>query len=112
MPFGPTDGTLAPWSAAASYPFAPREVAAAVRHFERHCPPVPDGVGWRPTINPSFAVESDPGYWVQPDSSALHDGPIVLMLENARTGLPWRLMRSCPTVGNGLRRMGFAGGWL
>jgi hypothetical protein len=34
------------------------------------------------------------------------------MIENYRTGLLWRLMRTCPYIASGLRRAGFAGGWL
>jgi hypothetical protein len=34
------------------------------------------------------------------------------MIENYRSGLPWRLMRRCPFVVDGFRRAGFTGGWL
>ena len=34
------------------------------------------------------------------------------MIENYRSGLIWRLMRSCPYIVTGLRRAGFTGGWL
>ncbi len=40
------------------------------------------------------------------------EGPIVLMIENYRTGLLWRWMRNCPYIASGLRRAGFVGGWL
>jgi hypothetical protein len=36
----------------------------------------------------------------------------VLMVENYRSGLIWRLMRQCPHLGAGLRRADFLGGWL
>lgn len=36
----------------------------------------------------------------------------VLMLENFRSGLLWRLLRSCTSIQTGLRRAGFRGGWL
>ncbi|HET9219707.1 MAG TPA: zinc-binding dehydrogenase, partial [Terriglobia bacterium] len=39
-------------------------------------------------------------------------GPIVMMIENYRTGLPWKLMRRIPYIWSGLRKAGFAGGWL
>jgi len=42
----------------------------------------------------------------------INQGPIVLMIENYRTGLWWRLMRDCPAAVSGLRRAGFTGGWL
>ncbi len=111
VPFGPNDGTLAPWAAAACYPFAPAESAAAVRHFEATVPPVPDGLGWRPTVNPTWPTPAGRG-WVCPDSSGLNEGPTLLLLENARSGMLWDLMQTCPPVRTGLDRLGFTGGWL
>jgi hypothetical protein len=35
-----------------------------------------------------------------------------MMLENQRSGLPWRLMRGCGYLREGLLRAGFEGGWL
>ena len=34
------------------------------------------------------------------------------MIENYRTGLLWALMKRCPAFVSGLRRAGFANGWL
>jgi hypothetical protein len=42
----------------------------------------------------------------------IDQGPVVLMIENYRTGLIWNIMRRCPRVVAGLRRAGFTGGWL
>jgi hypothetical protein len=42
----------------------------------------------------------------------LDQGPIVLMIENYRSALLWRLMKRCPAIVAGLRRAGFTGGWL
>ena len=50
--------------------------------------------------------------WVSPWQFGINQGPIVLMIENHRTGFAWRLMRACPYISSGLRRPGFAGGWL
>ena len=50
--------------------------------------------------------------WLSSAHFALDQGPVILMIENYRTGLIWRLMRSCPPIVRGLRRAGFAGGWL
>ena len=38
---------------------------------------------------------------------AIDQGPIVVMIENWRTGLLWNLFMSCPEIHNGLRRLGF-----
>ncbi|HUF46839.1 MAG TPA: glucoamylase family protein, partial [Vicinamibacterales bacterium] len=65
------------------------------------------------TFNPTFPVASEHAYgWVSPWNFGLNQGPIVLMIENQRTGLIWRLVRQCPYIVQGLRRAGFRGGWL
>ena len=43
---------------------------------------------------------------------SIDEGPIVVMIENYRSDLLWRLMRSSPYIIAGLRRAGFSGGWL
>jgi hypothetical protein len=50
--------------------------------------------------------------WVSPYCFGLNVGPIVLMLENHRSGMLWNLMRSSAPIICGLRRAGFEGGWL
>ena len=69
--------------------------------------------GFKATFNPSHPEEPAINMgWVSPWHYGLNQGPVVLMIENHRTGLLWRLMRDCPYIVNGLRRAGFAGGWL
>ena len=48
----------------------------------------------------------------RPEHFGLDQGPVVLMIENYRSGLLWRLMRECPAIVTGLRRAGFRKGWL
>ena len=69
--------------------------------------------GFKATYNATHPDRSDnPFGWVSPWQFGLHQGPITLMVENYRSGLLWRLMRSCPYIVGGLRRAGFTGGWL
>jgi hypothetical protein len=69
--------------------------------------------GFEATFNPTYPVKSGSEYgWVSPYNFGLNQGPIVVMIENYRSGLLWRLMRHCPYVMRGLRRAGFTGGWL
>ena len=57
--------------------------------------------------------EGDAGLvWTSPYHFGINLGPVVLMCENYRSGLLWRLMRACPYVVTGLRRAGFTNGWL
>src|ERR1019366_4269522 len=43
------------------------------------------------------------GWWVSPWHYGLNQGPIVLMIENYRSGFLWRLMRNCPYIARGFR---------
>jgi hypothetical protein len=112
-PEGPDDGSLAPWAVAASLPFAPEIVAPALRYFETLKPRENNPYGYTATFNATFGKRSlPPQLWVSPFHLAINQGPVVLMIENFRTGLIWSLMRRCPHIVNGLRRAGFTGGWL
>jgi hypothetical protein len=112
-PFGPDDGTVAPWVAAASLPFAPEIVIPTLRHFAEMDLGMTKIYGFKPSFNQSFAVEDSPrGWWVTSYHFGIDQGPIVLMIENYRTGLLWNIMRRSPAVVTGLIRAGFGGGWL
>jgi hypothetical protein len=49
---------------------------------------------------------------VSPYFFGLNLGPILLMVENHRSGMLWDLMRGCRCIVDGLRNAGFSGGWL
>jgi hypothetical protein len=112
-PFGPDDGTVAPWVVVASLPFAPEIVIPTVRNFARMELGKTRLYGFKPSFNQTFAVESSPtGWWISPFHFGIDQGPVVLMIENYRTGLIWNIMRRCEAIATGLRRAGFTGGWL
>jgi len=111
VPYGPDDGTINPCAAVASLPFAPEIALAALRHL---CAQYPEMVresrlpsGFNPT-----ARGVGPAGWVCEAYGGLDQGIVVLMIENHRSRLIWNLLRRCPYIGSGLRRAGFAGGWL
>jgi len=115
VPYGPDDGTVAPWAVVASLPFTPEIVLPTVWHFQDVYPQVTGEYCLRCSFNLTFATEADTGAgpgWTSPHHFGINLGPVVLMCENYRTGLLWRLMRGCPYLGNGLRRAGFRNGWL
>ena len=76
---------------------------------------MPLGVRARGTLAPWAVVASLPfaseivmqalGYWI-------NQGPVVLMIENHRTGFVWGLTRRCGYIASGLHRAGTSGGWL
>ena len=112
-PFGPDDGTVAPWVVVASLPFAPEIVIPTVRNLARMNLGMTRLYGFKPSFNQSYVVEDSPtGWWVSPYHFGIDQGPVILMIENHRTGLLWNIMRRCPPVVAGLRRAGFTGGWL
>jgi hypothetical protein len=113
VPFGPDDGTLAPWAVVASLPFAPEIVLPALQHFRDAFPEVVSPEGLLTSFNPSFDLgDGSHRGWLSPHHYGLDQGPVALMIENYRSGLLWNLMRTCPALTTGLRRAGFRDGWL
>lgn len=115
VPYGPDDGTLAPWAVVASLPFAPEIVLPTIDYCVYQAKLTQfNSYGFKASFNPSHPGEpGNPyGWWVSPWHFGLNQGPIVLMIENHRSGLLWRLMRDCAPITTGLLRAGFTGGWL
>jgi hypothetical protein len=110
-PYGPDDGTVAPWASVASLPFAPDVVIPTMQHIARmmrkHSTYMPGN-----SFNPTWHDGKGPPGWVSPWRFALNSGPVVLMIENYRTGLPWQLMRGSAAIRRGLEQADFRGGWL
>jgi hypothetical protein len=111
VPFGPDDGTIAPGAALASLPFAPVLALSAVRHFLEQYPEWEESWQLPSGVNPA-APGADSRGWISEGSYGLDQGLAVLMIENYRSGLIWKLMRNSPPIRLGLKRAGFRGGWL
>jgi hypothetical protein len=114
-PFGPDDGTVAPWAVVASLPFAPKIVLSTTRYemkkggtgkYYHH--------GFYASFNPTYKGKNNayPMGWISQWQYAINQGPVILMIENYRTGLTWNIMKNCPYIVEGLRKAGFTGGWL
>jgi hypothetical protein len=113
VPYGPDDGTIAPWGAVASLPFAPEIVLPALQHINEVYSEITSEYGFKCSFNPTFENEAGSrSGWISKGYYGLDQGPVVLMIENYRSGLIWRLMRGCPYLVTGLLRAGFTGGWL
>lgn len=95
------NGTISPTAALASMPYAPREALQAARHFLG----LHDGRLWgRYGFVDAFCERRN---WFADTFLAIDQGPIVIMIENHRTGLLWKLFMSVPEVRAGLQRLGF-----
>ena len=110
VPYGPDDGTLSAGAALASLPFAPAIALCAARNMLQRFPEMFSARQYASSFNPTLAAHGDA--WVSAGHFGLDQGILVMMIENHRSQLIWRLMRDCPYVGAGLRRAGFRGGWL
>jgi hypothetical protein len=111
VPYGPDDGTLAGWASLASLPFAPDIALDAARSMRLRYPEMLSESRYASSFNPSLA-STDRDIWVSRGNFGLDQGIVVMMIENHRTELIWRLLRACPYIRKGLRRAGFRGGWL
>lgn len=109
VPFDPDDGTISPWGVVASLPFAPEIVIDTVRHaIERLELKAHHPYGFDASFNATYPERGKSRLgWVSPWIFGLNQGPIILMIENYRTGLIWTAIRKSPYIANGLRRAGF-----
>ena len=114
VPFGPDDGTIAPWSWLAALPFTPDAALGAVRHLAARYPSVAPTRRMPSAFNPTLAGRRGfgPDGWISDGFYGLDQGIATLMIENHRSGMIWELTRSDPVVRAGLARLGFEGGWL
>ena len=112
-PYGPDDGTIAPWAVAASLPFAPEIVLPTIRYLQDAYPQASGKYSFLCSVNPTYSSESETALpWTSDFHFGINLGPVVMMCENFRSGLLWRLIRASPYITTGLRRAGFANGWL
>jgi hypothetical protein len=112
------DGTIAPTAAISSLPFAPEIVLpATLEMYHRFGADIYSDYGFRDAFNASYRSSDQESHskgpgWVDRDYLGIDQGPIVAMIENFRSDLVWRVMRTNPYLQHGLEQAGFAGGWL
>ncbi len=113
VPYGPDDGTIAPWAVVASLPFAPEIAVPTIADFTRWQRAGDHPYGFKAAFNPTFPDPGGlPNGWVSPWHFGINEGPSVAMIENYKSGLVWQSMRGCRYLVAGLRAAGFTGGWL
>jgi hypothetical protein len=104
---GPEDGTLSPTGAVSSILFEPRQSLAAAEEMRKR---FGRRIWGRYGFANAYNLDRD---WFDPDVIGIDLGMAMLAIENHRTGLVWRLIRSHPFCARayraaGLRREGGA----
>jgi hypothetical protein len=94
-------GTITPTAALSAFPYTPKESMKSLRHFYyEKGEKIWGEYGFVDAFNESKN-------WVANSYLAIDQGPIVVMIENYRTGLLWNLFMSNKDVQQGLKRLDF-----
>ncbi|XVJ60804.1 MAG: hypothetical protein HEQ23_16010 [Tepidisphaera sp.] len=103
------DGTISPYGAVSSVVFEPALALSAARHMRGLKIPGPRPV-WDDPAKGGFGFAdayNAPKGWVAEDHLAIDQGPMAVLIENARTGLLWRIFSAHPWVSAGSERLGW-----
>jgi hypothetical protein len=108
------DGTITPTAAGGSVPFAPEVCIPALQAmWEEYYDQLVDDYGFRDAFNPTYTFgEGNENGWFDVDYIGIDQGPILIQIENHRSGFVWDLMKRNPYIVEGLKKAGFTGGWL
>lgn len=99
-------GVISPTAALSSFPYTPQQSMAAMRHwYDDKKDQLFGPYGFYDAFN-------ETANWYKPWYLAIDQGPAVVMMENYRTGLLWKLFMSCPEVKSGLKKLGFESPWI
>jgi len=100
-------GYIAPTAAIASIPYTPNESMAALKFYYYV---LGDKLFKEYGFTDAFTLDVlKNGAWFDDAFLAIDQGPIIVMIENYRSGLLWNLFMSAPEVKSGLTKLGFSG---
>ncbi len=99
-------GVIAPTAAISSMPYTPVESMLALKFFYYK---LGDKLWGNYGFADAFSLH-DP--WFATSTLAIDQGPIIVMIENYRTGLLWNLFTSAPEIKNGMKNLGFTAPYL
>jgi hypothetical protein len=94
-------GVIAPTAALSSFPYTPTESMKAMRFFYYK---LGDRLWGEFGFKDAFSLHEP---WFADSYLAIDQGPIIVMIENYRSGLLWSLFMSCPEVKAGMSKLGF-----
>jgi hypothetical protein len=95
-------GVISPTAALSSFPYTPGHSLDALKHFYYV---LGDKIWGDYGFYDAFSEQYD---WYPERYLAIDQGPVVVMIENYRTGMLWGLFMSCPEIQKGLKRLGFS----
>ena len=101
--YSPTNdkGTITPTAALSAFPYTPEYSMQALKHFYYD---LGDMIWSEYGFVDAFNETQN---WYAKSHLAIDQGPIIVMIENYRSGLLWNLFMSCPEIQNGLKKLGF-----
>ena len=99
-------GVIQPTAAISSMPYTPRESMNALRHFYYD---LGDKIWSQYGFVDGFSIHHN---WYAKSHLAIDQGPIIVMIENYRTGLIWKLFMNIPDIQNGLKKLGFTSPYI
>ncbi|MBI9066696.1 MAG: hypothetical protein JEZ09_05345 [Salinivirgaceae bacterium] len=95
------DGTIAPYGSISSLAFAPEIVFPTIRSLnEKYGTKIWGKYGYYDSFNLTAK-------WVDNDFIGIDEGPMLIMIENFRTGLVWNYVMKDPIIQKGLNTLGF-----
>ncbi|GAB2767055.1 hypothetical protein GCM10027275_06560 [Rhabdobacter roseus] len=94
-------GVITPTAALSSFPYAPEQSMKALKFFYYK---LGDKLWGEYGFHDAFSLHEP---WFASSYLAIDQGPIVLMIENHRSGLLWELFMSSPEAKAGLRKLAF-----
>jgi hypothetical protein len=97
---------IAPTAAISSIPYTPTESMKALKFFYYV---LGDKLWGEYGFKDAFSLQN---LWFASSYLAIDEGPIIVMIENYRTGLLWNLFSGCPEVKAGLLSLGFSAPYL
>jgi hypothetical protein len=97
---------IAPTAAVSSLPYTPTESMKALKFFYYV---LGDRIWGEYGFKDAFSLQN---LWFANSYLAIDQGPIIVMIENYRSGLLWNLFTSCPEVKAGMLSLGFSAPYL
>jgi hypothetical protein len=99
-------GVIQPTAALSAFPYTPEYSMEALKNFYYN---LGDKIWSEYGFVDGFSIDKN---WYAKSHLAIDQGPIVVMIENYRTGLLWKLFMKIPEIQSGLQKLGFKSSWL